>query len=232
MTCSLVAGLAGLAGLLGLGMFTHWWNLSLSQEPCDNLEKKKLFSHGVPVVAQGKQIQLGIMRLRVRSLASLSGLKIQHCHELWRRSKTQLELLWLWCRPAATTLIRPPAWESPYATGVALKRRKTKKEKINKLFSLLHSEASKAQVSCGRPQWGTKLSQGHMATKPLFFHQATSITWNRWNELGMVTIRTMSPVVNLSSSLSEADGDLGDRTKEDCQGPSVGLGPTSPFSPA
>ena len=32
------------------------------------------------------------------------------------------ELLWLWCRPAATTPIRPLALELPYATGVALKR--------------------------------------------------------------------------------------------------------------
>ena len=30
------------------------------------------------------------------------------------------------CRPAATALIGPLAWEPPYATGVALKRQKTK----------------------------------------------------------------------------------------------------------
>ena len=35
-------------------------------------------------------------------------------------------LLGLWCRPAATTLIGPLAWESPYAMGVALKRQKKK----------------------------------------------------------------------------------------------------------
>ena len=39
--------------------------------------------------------------------------------------------LWLWHRPAATGLIRPLAWEPPYATGVALKRRKTKKKEVN-----------------------------------------------------------------------------------------------------
>ena len=32
--------------------------------------------------------------------------------------------LWWWCKPAATALIRPLAWELPYATGVALKRQK------------------------------------------------------------------------------------------------------------
>ena len=43
------------------------------------------------------------------------------------RQGLDLALLWLWSRPAATTLIRPLAWESPYATGGALKRQKTEK---------------------------------------------------------------------------------------------------------
>ena len=38
-------------------------------------------------------------------------------------------LLWLWCRPATTALIRPLAWEPPYAAGAALKRQKQKKKK-------------------------------------------------------------------------------------------------------
>ena len=33
-------------------------------------------------------------------------------------------LLWLWCRPAATALIQPLAWEPPYASDVALKKTK------------------------------------------------------------------------------------------------------------
>ena len=45
---------------------------------------------GVSVVVQWKRIRLGTMRLQVRSLALLSGLRIQHCHELWCRLKTQL----------------------------------------------------------------------------------------------------------------------------------------------
>ena len=35
------------------------------------------------MVAQWKGIQLGAMRLQVGSLASLSGLRILHCCELW-----------------------------------------------------------------------------------------------------------------------------------------------------
>ena len=31
-----------------------------------------------------------------------------------------LALLWLWLRPVAVAPIQPPAWELPYAAGVAL----------------------------------------------------------------------------------------------------------------
>ena len=41
-------------------------------------------------------------------------------------------LLRLWCRLPAISLIRPLAWEPPYAMGVALKRQKTKKIKKKK----------------------------------------------------------------------------------------------------
>ena len=34
---------------------------------------------GVPIMVQQKQIQLGTMRLRVRSLASFNGLRIWRC---------------------------------------------------------------------------------------------------------------------------------------------------------
>ena len=45
---------------------------------------------GVPVMAQWKRIRLGTMRLRVQSLALLSGLRILRCSELWCRSQMQL----------------------------------------------------------------------------------------------------------------------------------------------
>ena len=40
-----------------------------------------------------------------------------------------LALLWLWPRQVATALIRPLAWEPPYAAGAALKRQNRNKEK-------------------------------------------------------------------------------------------------------
>ena len=67
----------------------------------------------------------------VQSLASLSGLRIPHCLELAGcRHSSDLALLWLWCELAA--LIQFLAWELPYATGEAPKKRKKKrKEKKN-----------------------------------------------------------------------------------------------------
>ena len=50
------------------------------------------------------------------------------------RCSSDLVLLWLWRRPAATALIRPQAWEPPYAAGAAVEKAKIpkKKKKTNK----------------------------------------------------------------------------------------------------
>ena len=49
------------------------------------------------------------------------------------RCGSDLALLWLWHRPAATAPIGPLTWEPPYAVGATLKRqRKKKKIKIMK----------------------------------------------------------------------------------------------------
>ena len=42
-------------------------------------------------------------------------------------------MLWLWHRPAAAALIRPLAWEPPYAMGAALNIKEKKKKKKKKL---------------------------------------------------------------------------------------------------
>ena len=47
-----------------------------------------------------------------------------------RRHGLDLEWLWLWL--AATALIRPLAWEPPYAAGVAREKTKKKKKKKKK----------------------------------------------------------------------------------------------------
>ena len=43
-------------------------------------------------------------------------------------------LVLLWHRPLAIALIRPLAWEPPYAVGADLKRQKTKQNKTRNVF--------------------------------------------------------------------------------------------------
>ena len=80
--------------------------------------------------------------LPVQSLASVSGLRIQHCRELWCRSQTRLGCC---CGLAAAAPIGPLAWELPYAAGVALKRQQ-KKEKRKKEKSLPGTQSSESDL--------------------------------------------------------------------------------------
>ena len=79
-----------------------WWAPHHSQrtglEVSNSVSHPRLFCFkanmenvpGVPVVAQWKQIWLASMKTQVWSLAFLSGLRIQHCHELWCRLQALL----------------------------------------------------------------------------------------------------------------------------------------------
>ena len=48
------------------------------------------------------------------------------------RHSSDPKLPWLWCRPVATALIQPLAWEPAYAVGVALKRQTNKQQQQKK----------------------------------------------------------------------------------------------------
>ena len=48
------------------------------------------------------------------------------------RHSSDLALLWLWRRLAATAPIRPLAWEPLYAAGAVLKKKKDRKKKIQR----------------------------------------------------------------------------------------------------
>ena len=61
------------------------------------------------------------------------------CGEGCRRGSDPA-LLWLWCRLAATALIRPLAWESPYATGAALEKAKSQNQKTKQNKNLETNE--------------------------------------------------------------------------------------------
>ena len=55
-----------------------------------------------------------------------------------RRHGSDLVLLWLWHRLTTTALIRPLAWETSYAVGVALKKKKKKEIEVLVKMPLWH----------------------------------------------------------------------------------------------
>ena len=69
-----------------------------------------------------------------------------------RRCGWDLALLWLWCRPVATALIGPLAWEPPYATGVALeKAKKPQKKQQQQKRKTDRVPIHSTVLSCGDP---------------------------------------------------------------------------------
>ena len=67
------------------------------------------------------------MRVQVQSLASLSGLTIQHCRELCgvdHRYGSDPALLWLCNKQEVVAPIQPLAWELAYSVPMALKKKK------------------------------------------------------------------------------------------------------------
>ena len=87
-----------------------------------------MFKLGVPVKAQWKWIWLVSMRTQVWSLASLSGLRIWHCRELWCRSQMRLRSCVSVALASASgcSSDSTPVWELPYAMGAAPKRQSSK----------------------------------------------------------------------------------------------------------
>ena len=79
---------------------------------------------GVPIMAQWKWLWLVPMRTQVQSLSSLSGLRIQCCHQLWCGSQMQLGsgIAVAVALASSCSSHLTPAWELPYAVGAALKR--------------------------------------------------------------------------------------------------------------
>ena len=78
----------------------------------------------VSIVAQQKGILLVSLRMQIRSLASLSVLRIQHCRELWCRSQT-----WLWFYSS----------DSTPSLGISICRRRGLKIKRQKKLKIMIS---------------------------------------------------------------------------------------------
>jgi len=91
------------------------------------------------------------------------------------RCSPDLVLLWLWCRLAAVALIRPLAWEPPYATGAALKT-KLENESFFFFFYKIWS-IFKELLLCLAPMW---------VSLPMSYFRAVSqfatASWISWVE--------------------------------------------------
>ena len=68
----------------------------------------------------GKEQDIVSVRMQIRSLDSISGLRIRHCHEMQLRLQISLDLLLLWRRPQ----LQLPF--DPWPPCVAIKRKKRK----------------------------------------------------------------------------------------------------------
>ena len=62
-------------------------------------------------------------------------------------------LLWLRCRLATTALIRPLAWELPYAVGAALKKTEKKKKRKKRKKEKCPEEFLELPLNCKPVQW-------------------------------------------------------------------------------
>ena len=92
----------------------------------------KISTLGVPVVAQWKQIQLVSMRMKVRSLALPSGLRIQCCCELWGRSQMLVgsDVAVAVLQASSYSSNSTPCLETSICCGYGPKKTKKKKKKI------------------------------------------------------------------------------------------------------
>ena len=107
------------------------------------------YALGVPSVAQRKQIYLVTMRFQVWPLASLIGLRIWHCPELWCRSQMQLGSCVAVVQASSCNSNLTSSLGTPICLGVALKKqtnKQKKKQKKKELFIRCRKQQKKGTL--------------------------------------------------------------------------------------
>ena len=90
------------------------------------------------------------------------------------RRGSDLALLWLWRRSAATALIRPLAWKPPYASGVALEKDKKQTKKTPSVLRFSTSKYYRLMFVCSNSTFFDSRSyRAGKATVMAFFLMAT-----------------------------------------------------------
>ena len=82
------------------------------------------------------------------------------------RGGSDLALLWLWLWPVATALIRPLAWEPPYAASQKTKDKRQKKRKFSRVQEL------ESQINVLHRL--TKIFSSYSSDKDYFFKTSSS----------------------------------------------------------
>ena len=138
-------------------------------------------------MAQRKQIQLLSMRMRVWSQASLSGLRIQCCHELWCTSK-----IWLGSGVAvAAAPMQPLAWELLYASALSLSNFEREPPYFTQ-FSLEFSfQSSRPVLSC---YWASGMEHGKIPSQSGSGWKATSAEEIKQTQAGIWVKKTRAAV--------------------------------------
>ena len=154
----------------------------------------EIMRQGVPIVVQWKQIQPVSMRMWVWSLASLSGLRIWHCCELWCSSQKLLGSCFgvAVVYSGSCSSYSTPAWETPCTTGVSLKKQnKTKqnKTKTKKKERMTHMY----EGSLGLFIWRTDRSGVIYCTETLTAHHRESQTPDMERCLSEVSVQITHP---------------------------------------
>ena len=123
-----------------------------------------------PLWLIGLRTRLVFMRMWLRSLTSLSGLRIRCHYKLWQRSWMELRSGVAVVKAGSCSSYLTLVWEFPHATSVALKRKKKKAQ----IFLPYHSGVQKSRC-CGLLEVSEENS-----SSGLFYHLVPPVFLGWW----------------------------------------------------